>query len=98
MTGPPEDPFLIALGSAVSDGSKVDWEQAERDAYWMIPFTNYKTFCPYLVGSYDRVGAALARYFEEGCSTLILDVPVGAEEMEHVTRAIRRGAELAGCA
>ena len=32
MTGPPEDPFLLALGSAVSDGSSVDWEQAERNA------------------------------------------------------------------
>ena len=73
-------------------------EKVERDVHWMVPFTNYKTFCPYLVGSYDRVGAELARYFEKSCSTLILDVPVGAEEMEHVTRAIRRGAELAGCA
>lgn len=70
-------------------------EQVERDAYWMVPFTNYKTFCPYLVGTYDRVGAELARYFEKGCHTLILDVPIGTEEMEHVTRAIRRGAELA---
>jgi alkanesulfonate monooxygenase len=71
-------------------------EKAERDTYWMVPFTNYKTFCPYLVGSYDRVGTELARYFDRGCSTMILDVPVGTEELEHVTRAIRRGAELAG--
>jgi alkanesulfonate monooxygenase len=71
-------------------------ENAERDAYWMVPFTNYKTFCPYLVGTYDRVGAELARYFQTGCSTMILDVPIGNKEMEHVTRAIRRGAELAG--
>ena len=71
-------------------------EKAERDAYWMVPFTNYKTFCPYLVGTYDRVGHELARYFEKGCSTMILDVPVGTEELEHVTRSIRRGAELVG--
>ena len=32
MSEPPEDPFLLALGSAVSDGSAVDWERAERDA------------------------------------------------------------------
>ena len=32
MTEPPEDPFLIALGSSVSDGAKVDWDKAERTA------------------------------------------------------------------
>jgi len=40
------------------------------------------------------VGAELARYFDAGCTTMILDVPIGTEEMRHVTRAIRRGAEL----
>jgi alkanesulfonate monooxygenase len=71
-------------------------EQAARDAYWMIPFTNYKTFCPYLVGTYDRVGTELARYFEKGATTMILDVPIGTEDLEHVTRAIQSGAERAG--
>jgi len=67
-----------------------------RDVYWMVPFTNYKTFCPYLVGTYERVGTELARFFRDGCSAMILDVPVGSEELAHVTSAIRRGAELAG--
>ena len=71
-------------------------QQAERDAYWMVPFENYKTFCPYLVGTYRRVGLELARYFERGCTTLILDVPIGSEELEHVMRAIHLGSELAG--
>lgn len=73
-------------------------DHVARDAYWMLPFTNYKTFCPYLVGTYDCVGAELARHFREGCTTMILDVPIGSEEMEHVKRAIRRGAELAAAA
>jgi alkanesulfonate monooxygenase len=67
----------------------------KRDTYWMVPFTNYKTFCPYLVGSHDCVGTELARYFAQGCSAMILDVPVGTDDMAHVTRSIRRGAELA---
>jgi len=71
-------------------------QPCERETYWMVPFENYKTFCPYLVGSYDRVGSELARYFAKGCSTMILDVPIGSEELEHVTRAIARGAEEAG--
>jgi alkanesulfonate monooxygenase len=69
-----------------------------RDTYWMVPFTNYKTFCPYLVGSHDCVGSELARYFAQGCSTMILDVPVGTEDMGHVIRTIRRGVELAAAA
>jgi alkanesulfonate monooxygenase len=64
----------------------------------MVPFKNYKTFCPYLVGSHDRVAAELARYFTQGCSAMILDVPVGSEDMAHVTRSIRRGVELAAAA
>ena len=70
-------------------------EHVERDTYWMLPFTNYKTFCPYLVGTYDRVAMELARHFQEGCTAMILDVPIGSEELDHVKRAIRRGAELA---
>ena len=70
-------------------------EQVVRDAYWMLPFTNYKTFCPYLVGTYDHVGRELARHFQRGCTAMILDVPIGSAELEHVKRAIHRGAELA---
>jgi alkanesulfonate monooxygenase len=92
------------LAMKVSDSS---WHQqlsgiakqhTGKDTYWMLPFTNYKTFCPYLVGTYDDVGAELARHFARGCTAMILDVPIGAEELEHVTRAIRRGAELEACA
>jgi alkanesulfonate monooxygenase len=61
---------------------------AAESAYWMVPFQNYKTFCPYLVGSYDRVGEELGRYLAAGCRTIILDVPPDAGEMQHVRLAI----------
>jgi Tol biopolymer transport system component len=32
LSGTPDDAWLIALGSAVSDGSLIDWNQAERNA------------------------------------------------------------------
>src|SRR3954465_759461 len=32
LSDTPEDAWLIALGSAVSDGAEVDWDQAERQA------------------------------------------------------------------
>jgi alkanesulfonate monooxygenase len=57
-------------------------------AYWMVPFQNYKTFCPYLVGSYERVGEELKRYLASGCRAIILDVPPNATEMGHVALSI----------
>src|SRR5467141_2648962 len=56
----------------------------EESPYWMLPFENYKTFCPYLVGSYDRVADEIARYVGVGYRTIILDVPASAEELEHI--------------
>ena len=56
----------------------------EDDPYWLVPFQNYKTFCPYLVGSYDRVAAEVNRYIELGYETFILDVPASPEELEHI--------------
>jgi alkanesulfonate monooxygenase len=60
---------------------------AEPSPYWLWPFQNYHTFCPYLVGSYERVGRELARYLEQGASLFILDIPASAEELEHTARA-----------
>jgi alkanesulfonate monooxygenase len=57
-------------------------------AYWMVPFQNYKTFCPYLVGSYAQVGEELGRYLASGCRMVILDVPASDTEMLHVKRSI----------
>jgi alkanesulfonate monooxygenase len=59
-----------------------------ESAYWMVPFQNYKTFCPYLVGSYERVGEELGRYLAAGCRAIILDVPPNETEMRHVTLSI----------
>lgn len=58
-------------------------EDAERDdPYWLGPFQNYKTFCPYLVGSYDVVGEQLGRYIDLGYRTFVLDIPPSEEELE----------------
>jgi alkanesulfonate monooxygenase len=55
-----------------------------RSTYWLHPFESYKTFCPYLVGSYENVAAALARYMSAGFHTYILDIPAAEEEFEHI--------------
>ena len=72
--------------SAMEDGGGAD-------PYWLVPFRNYKTMCPYLVGSYDRVGEELGRYASLGYRTFILDVPRDPEELDHVRIAFDRALE-----
>src|SRR5437016_6696462 len=57
--------------------------------YWLVPFENYKTMCPYLVGSYERVGDELARYIGVGYRSFILDIPPTEEELHHTNQAFR---------
>ena len=67
----------------------------EENPYWMVPFENYKTFCPYLVGSYERVAEELSRYFALGYRTVILDVPASLVELEHTGQAFHHATERA---
>jgi alkanesulfonate monooxygenase len=53
-------------------------------AYWMWPFENYKTFCPYLVGDYAEVAEQIALYMHVGYRTFILDIPPSREELAHI--------------
>ena len=57
------------------------------DVYWMWPFENYQTFCPYLVGSYDDVAEELSCYINFGYRTFILDIPPTREELQHTNIA-----------
>jgi alkanesulfonate monooxygenase len=57
---------------------------AIRNPYWLRPFENYHTFCPYLVGSYERVAEELRRYIALGFRTIILDIPPSREELQHI--------------
>src|SRR2546426_5042331 len=57
----------------------------------LFPYTtlfrsNYKTMCPYLVGSYERVGDELARYIGVGYRSFILDIPPTEEELHHTNQ------------
>jgi alkanesulfonate monooxygenase len=66
----------------------------EPDPYWLGPFRNYKTFCPYLVGSYSQVADLIARYMELGARTFILDVPASEDELAHSRLALEKAQEL----
>jgi alkanesulfonate monooxygenase len=66
-----------------------------ENPYWLGPFENYKTFCPYLVGSYKTVAIELARYIELGFVTFILDIPPDEEELQHAALAFEQASRRA---
>jgi alkanesulfonate monooxygenase len=68
-----------------SDGSNTSPE----DPYWLGPFQNSHSFCPYLVGSYDTVAEAVARYVNVGFRTFILDIPPTEAELAHIAVVFR---------
>jgi alkanesulfonate monooxygenase len=70
-------------------------DTGEDSPYWLVPFHNYKTMCPYLVGSYDQVADELARYFNAGYRTVILDIPPSREELTHTFAAFNRAMQPA---
>jgi alkanesulfonate monooxygenase len=61
-----------------------------RSVYWLRPFENYKTFCPYLVGSHSQVAEQLSRYVAAGYRTVILDIPPTEEEIEQTALVFRQ--------
>jgi alkanesulfonate monooxygenase len=65
-------------GSAAENG-----EEQTRNPYWLVPFQNYKTFCPYLVGTHERIADLVAGYVRLGARTFILDVPQSEDDLRH---------------
>jgi len=66
----------------LSEGFKTS--NSTRNIYWLRPFESYKTFCPYLVGSYTQVAEHLSKYLSVGYRKFILDVPASEEELAHI--------------
>jgi alkanesulfonate monooxygenase len=54
----------------------------ETDPYWLWPFEQHRTFCPYLVGDYGSVAREIRRYLRLGYTNFILDIPLAAEDLE----------------
>ncbi|MVF21128.1 LLM class flavin-dependent oxidoreductase [Methylocaldum sp. BRCS4] len=65
----------------------------DDNPYWLGPFHNYQTFCPYLVGCYERVAREIASYVRLGYRTFILDIPPSEEELEHTAVVFREALE-----
>jgi len=72
--------------------SELGKEQGQSP-YWLVPFENYKTMCPYLVGDYEEVGQELAGYIALGYRTFITDVPSAPEELSDIGQAFHNALE-----
>lgn len=72
-------------------------EAEDQGPYWLVPFQQYQTNCPYLVGDYRRVGRELSGYISLGYRTFILDVPPSAEELGHIRKAFDCAVEDSVC-
>jgi len=90
----PKGQIIHRMARKVSDSvwhqelSEIADRRAEaEDPYWLVPFENYATMCPYLVGSYEEVGRELARYLELGYRTFILDIPREESDLTHIRAA-----------
>ena len=68
----------------LSDAADDMAETEGRQTYWLVPFKNYKTFCPYLVGSYEEVAEELKGYLAADYRSFILDIPPSEEELQHI--------------
>jgi alkanesulfonate monooxygenase len=81
-------------GAAGAASGAEDAGLDEPDPYWLEPFRNYQTFCPYLVGSHDRVAEVVARYVEQGARVFVLDIPADETELEHAGTVFDRARAL----
>jgi alkanesulfonate monooxygenase len=94
--------LIRQLASKVSDSiwhkrlTEVSAGQQAMGTYWLHPFENYQTNCPYLVGSYENVARELARYLNAGYRTFILDIPSSEEEFHHMGVAFESATSQAG--
>jgi alkanesulfonate monooxygenase len=66
---------------------------APGDPFWLRPFQSYQTFCPYLVGSFERIAAEIGRYVQAGFSLFILDIPATPDELRIAGEVFRRARE-----
>jgi alkanesulfonate monooxygenase len=81
---------LAELGEATAQDTSVN--VVGRNPYWLGPYENYKTFCPYLVGNYETVAEAISGYLAAGYDTFILDIPALEEEFDHMRTAFQMAA------
>jgi alkanesulfonate monooxygenase len=66
---------------------------ADGSPYWLWPFEQHRTFCPYLVGDFVTVAKEIARYLALGYTSFILDIPVDADDLATAAVVFRMAQE-----
>lgn len=61
--------------------------------YWLWPFKNYNTFCPYLVGDYTQVSDEIVKYMRVGFDNFILDIPANESDLRRTAIVFSKAAE-----
>jgi alkanesulfonate monooxygenase len=88
----PEDPALEGILDFVMESNDSAWKQAlyrqmnsaanSAPEFWLEPFRQMRSDCPYIVGSSSRVAEILALQIRSGVDVFILDMPPIAEDFE----------------
>lgn len=78
---------LAEMGSADGSGPSL---------YWLWPFKNYQTFCPYLVGGLDEVAEEVSKYLRAGFDHFILDIPREEQDLITAREVFDHAQEMAG--
>ena len=66
----------------------------EGHPYWLGPYKNYQLFCPLLVGSWEDVAEELANYIQLGFKTLLLEVPMDADDSMQINHVLELALDL----
>ena len=61
----------------------------ESHPYWLGPFQNSLSACPFLVGSLDEVAGELAAYMRAGFRTFLLETPENRADSEMISEVFR---------
>lgn len=72
-----------------------EMEAGSAAEYWLDPFRNFQSDCPYLVGDYEQVSEILASLITRGIRAIVLDLPRDESEYRHAAEAFSRAARLA---
>ena len=87
VTETSDSTWVRRLGSLVRpDGSS---------SYWLSPFRNGYTSCPFLVGSVEEVAVSLATYIMNGVTIFLIEQPATRAEAREITLVFKRASELA---
>jgi alkanesulfonate monooxygenase len=61
-------------------------EIKDTDVYNLVPFKNFNSDVPYLVGSYEEVSSYLEAYLDQGITLLVYEIPItGENEFRHIS-------------